>query len=86
MANTMLMKARLKAAAERAKLPGESVKPEIIERSGGTATVTVIFKKGHKSVEDVSHHGSWYTDAEREKLLNDTLKTLQLRNKRSSSR
>ncbi|HEY9181132.1 MAG TPA: hypothetical protein VIO32_10465 [Candidatus Baltobacteraceae bacterium] len=84
--STMAMKARLKAAAQKAKLPGESVKPDIIERSGETATVTVIFKKGHKSVEDVSHHGSWYTDEEKEKLLNATLKTLELRGKRFSSR
>ncbi len=84
--STMAMKARLKAAAQKAKLPGESVKPDIIERSGGTATVTVIFKKGRKSVEDVSHHGSWYTDEEKEKLLNATLKTLELRGKRFSSR
>jgi hypothetical protein len=84
--NIPMMKARLRAAAQRAKLPGESVKPEIIERSGGTATVGVIFKKGHKSVEDVSHHGSWYTQAEREKLIDDTIKSLQLRSKRSSSR
>jgi hypothetical protein len=84
--NIPTMKARLRAAAQRAKLPGESVKPEIIERSGGTATVGVIFKKGHKSVEDVSHHGSWYTQAEREKLIDDTIKSLQLRSKRSSSR
>ena len=84
--NTAAMKARLKAAAQRATLPGESAKPEIIERSGGMATVGVIFKRGRKSVEDVSHHGSWYPDAEREKLLNDTLHTLELRNERSSSR
>lgn len=84
--NTTLMKARLKAAGQSAALPGETAKAEIIERSGGTATVTVIFKKGHKSVENVSHHGSWYTDWEREKLLNDTLQTLELRSKRSSSR
>jgi hypothetical protein len=84
--NHSMMKARLKAAAQRAKLPGESVKPEIIERSGGTATVGVIFKKGHKSVEDISHHGSWYTQEEREKLLNATLKSLELRGKRSSTR
>jgi hypothetical protein len=84
--NQAMMKARLKAAGERATLPGESAKPEIIERSGGTATVGVIFKKGHKSVEDISHHGSWHTDAEREKLLNDTLKSLELRGKRSSTR
>jgi hypothetical protein len=84
--NTTMMKLRLKAAAQRAKLPGESVKPQIIERSGDTATVGVIFRKGHKSVEDISHHGSWYTQAEREKLLNDTLKSLELRGKRSSTR
>lgn len=35
----MTMKARLKAAGERAALPGESAKPYVIERSGGTATV-----------------------------------------------
>lgn len=81
-----MMKARLRAAAQRAKLPGESVTPEIVERSGGTATVGVIFKKGRKSVEDVSHHGSWYTQDEREKLIADTIKSLQLRSKRSSSR
>ena len=84
--NNAMMKARLKAAGQAAALPGESAKPGIIERSGGTATVGVIFKKGHKSVEDVSHHGSWCTDAEREKLLNDTLHSLELRSKRSSSR
>lgn len=84
--NKTAMKARLKAAAERVKLPGESVKPEIIERSGGTATVTVIFKKGHKSVEDVSHHGSWYSEPEREKLLNDTLQSIRLRSARSATR
>jgi hypothetical protein len=84
--DTAMIKARLKAAAQKAKLPGESAKPEIIERSGGTATVGVIFKKGHKAVEDVSHHGSWYTDAEKEKLLNATLKSLELRSQRSSSR
>ncbi len=64
--NDSSIKARLKAAAERAKLPGEHATSHIIERSGGTATVGVIFKKGHKSVEDVMHHGSWFTDAERE--------------------
>ena len=84
--NTTMMKARLQAAARKATLPGEHAKAEIIERSGGTATVGVIFKKGNKSVEDVSHHGSWYTQSEREKLLNDTLHTLELRGKRSSSR
>ena len=84
--NTLMMKARLKAAAQKAKLPGETAKPEIIERSGGTATVGVIFMKGHKSVEDISHHGSWYTDVEKEKLLNATLKSLELRSQRSSSR
>jgi hypothetical protein len=84
--NTAAMKARLKAAAQKATLPGEHAKAEIVERSGGTATVSVIFKKGHKSVEDVSHHGSWYTDGDREKLLNDTLYTLELRSKRSSTR
>jgi hypothetical protein len=80
------MKARLKAAAELAALPGETAHPQIVERSGGTATVTVIFKTDHKSTEDVSHHGSWYTQAEREKLFNDTLHSLELRSKRSSSR
>lgn len=84
--NKTMMEARLKAAARRATLPGETAKPEIIERSGGTATVGVIFKKGHKSVGDVSHHGSWYTEEERQKLLNDTLQSLELRSKRSSSR
>lgn len=84
--NKIMMKARLQAAAQKAALPGEHAKAEIIERSGGTATIGVTFKKGHKSVEDVSHHGSWYTDAEREKLLNDTLHSLELRNKRSASR
>lgn len=86
MVNTAMMKARLKIAAQQAKLPGETAKPQIIERSGDTATVSVIFKKGHKSVEDVSHHGSWYTDAEKDKLLNATLKSLDLRSQRSSSR
>lgn len=84
--NTTIMKARLKAAGARAALPGESAKPYVIERSGGTATVGVIFKRGHHSTEDVSHHGSTYTDAEREKLLNDTLKSLELRSKRSATR
>lgn len=84
--NKMIMKARLNAEAQKATLPGEHAKAEIIERSGGTATVGVIFKKGHKSVEDVSHHGSWYTEADREKLFNDTLHTLELRSKRSSTR
>ena len=84
--NTMMLKARLKAAGERAALPGESAKPYLIERSGGTATVGVIFKRGHHSTEDVSHHGSWYTEYEREKLLNDTLQSLQLRGKRSATR
>lgn len=84
--NQMMMKARLQAEARKATLPGEHAKAEIIERSGGTATIGVIFKKGHKSVEDVSHHGSWYTQADREKLLNDTLHSLNLRSKRSSTR
>lgn len=75
--NKTAMQARLKAAGERAKLPGERVKPQIIERSGGTASVGVIFLKGHKSVEDVFHHGSWYSEAEREKLLNDALQSLE---------
>jgi hypothetical protein len=80
------MKVRLHAAATKAALPGESAHPEIIERSGGTATITVIFKRGHHSTEDISHHGSWYTDAEKEKLLNATLKSLDLRGKRSATR
>lgn len=80
------VKARLKAAGERAALLGEHAKPFVFERSGGTATVGVIFMRGHKSVEDVAHHGSWYTQAEREKLLNDTLHTLKLRGQRSASR
>lgn len=84
--NKAMMKARLKAAGEGAALPGESAQPEIIERGGETATVGVIFKKGHKFTENVSHHGSWYTQEEREKLLNDTLHSLELRGKRSSTR
>lgn len=84
--NSMTMKARLKAAGQRAALPGESAKPYVIERSAGTATVGVIFKRGHHSTEDVSHHGSWYTGEEREKLLTDTLKSLELRSKRSATR
>jgi hypothetical protein len=84
--NKLLMKARLKAAGERAALPGESAHPEIIERSGGTATVGVIFKRGHHSTEDVMIHGSWYTEEERAKLLRDALQGLEIRSKRSASR
>lgn len=80
------IKARLKAAGERAALPGESAKPYVIERSGGTATVGVIFMRGRHSAEDISHHGSSYTGEEREKLLNDTLKSLELRSRRSATR
>lgn len=80
------MKARLKVAGERAALPGESVKPIIIERSAGTATLGVIFKLGYKSTEEVSHHGSWYSDEEREHLLEQTLHSLELRSRRSATR
>jgi hypothetical protein len=84
--NTAMMKARLKAAGQKAALPGEKAEPLIVERSAGTATVGVIFKKGHKSTEDVSHHGSWYTDEEKRRLLEHTLKSLELRAERSASR
>lgn len=84
--NKLVMKARLKAAGERAALPGESAHPEIIERSGGTATVGVIFKRGRHSTEDVMVHGSWYTEEERQKLLRDALQGLETRSKRSASR
>lgn len=82
----MVMKAKLKAAGERAALPGESAHPQIIERSGGTASIGVIFKRGHHSTEDVIVHGSWYTQAEREKLLSDALHGLDLRGRRSATR
>jgi hypothetical protein len=84
--NTAVMKARLKAAGQKAALPGEKAEPIIIERGSGTATVGVIFTKARKSTEDVSHHGSWYTDEEKQRLLDHTLKSLELRNRRSATR
>lgn len=80
------LKARLKIAGERAALPGESAHPEIIERSGGTATIGVIFKRGKHSTEDVMMHGSWYSDWEKERLVDDVLHGLELRNRRSATR
>jgi hypothetical protein len=80
------LKARLKMAGERAALPGETVHPEVIERSGGTATIGVIFKRGKQSAEDVMIHGSWYSEWEKERLLAGVLHGLELRNRRSASR
>jgi hypothetical protein len=80
------LKTRLKMAGERAALPGESVHPEIVERSGGTVTIGVIFKRGKHSTEDVMMHGSWYSDWEKERLLAGVLHGLELRNQRSASR
>lgn len=84
--NTSALKARLKAAGERAALPGERAHPEIIERSGGTASIGVIFTRGKHSTEDVIMHGSWYSDWEKERLVDDVLHGLELRTQRSATR